>query len=118
MNSPRISGRAQLFIVLLILSQALMSLGQDFLTNGLVAYYPFNGNANDKSGNGNHGLVQGATLTTDRHGVPGRAYYFDGVDDIILATVPVLPIGGQPRTVSIWAKAAPDVFCGTTLVQW
>lgn len=27
------------------------------LGNGLVAYYPFNGNANDESGNGNHGTV-------------------------------------------------------------
>jgi hypothetical protein len=33
------------------------------LTTGLVAYYPFNGNANDASGNGNNGTVYGATLT-------------------------------------------------------
>ena len=38
------------------------------LNNGLVAYYPFNGNANDASGNGNNGTVNGATLTTDRFG--------------------------------------------------
>jgi len=35
------------------------------LTTGLVAYYPFNGNANDASGNGNNGTVNGATLTAD-----------------------------------------------------
>ena len=28
-------------------------------TKGLIAYYPFNGNANDESGNGNHGVVYG-----------------------------------------------------------
>ena len=33
-------------------------------TDGLVAYYPFNGNANDESGNGNHGTVNGAALTS------------------------------------------------------
>lgn len=46
-------------------------------TNGLVAYYPFNGNANDESGNGNHGKVIGTVeLTTDRHGDPKGAYRF------------------------------------------
>ena len=38
------------------------------LQNGLVAWYPFCGNANDESGNGNHGIVNGATLSTDRFG--------------------------------------------------
>jgi hypothetical protein len=37
--------------------------GSAIPTNGLVAYYPFNGNANDESGNGNNGVVYGATLT-------------------------------------------------------
>ena len=35
------------------------------LNDGLIAYYPFNGNANDKSGNENHGIVHRATLTED-----------------------------------------------------
>ncbi len=45
-------------------------------TNGLVAWWPFNGNANDESGNGNNGTVNGATLTTDRNGKQDNAYYF------------------------------------------
>ena len=32
------------------------------LNNGLVAWYPFDGNASDMSGNGKHGTVHGATL--------------------------------------------------------
>jgi len=36
------------------------------LNDGLVAYYPFAGNVNDESGNGNHGTVNGATLSIDR----------------------------------------------------
>ena len=51
--------------------------------NGLVGYWPFNGNANDVSGNGNNGTVNGATLTNDRNGVANSAYSFDGVDDNI-----------------------------------
>ncbi len=53
------------------------------LTAGLVAYYPFNGNANDESGNGNDGVVNGASLTQDRKGNTNSAYSFDGVDDYI-----------------------------------
>jgi gliding motility-associated-like protein len=52
-------------------------------TNGLVGYYPFNGNANDESGNGNNGAVNGAILTTDRCGRPDSAYYFNGIDNYI-----------------------------------
>ncbi len=46
-------------------------------TNGLVAYYPFNGNANDESINTNDGTVIGAQLTTDRNSQPNSAYNFD-----------------------------------------
>ena len=53
------------------------------INDGLVAYYPFNGNANDESGNGNNGTVHEATFTTDRFGNPNNACYFDGVDDLI-----------------------------------
>jgi uncharacterized protein (TIGR02145 family) len=48
-------------------------------TSGLVAYYPFNGNAKDESGNGNDGAVNGAMLTTDRFGDANKAYSFDGI---------------------------------------
>jgi hypothetical protein len=50
---------------------------------GLVAYYPFNGNANDESGNGNHGTVNGATLTEDRFGNENSAYSFDGSSNYV-----------------------------------
>lgn len=45
-------------------------------SNGLVGWWPFNGNANDESGNGNNGSVNGAILTTDRFGNVGKAYDF------------------------------------------
>ena len=53
------------------------------LTDQLVAYYPLNGNANDVSGNGHHGVVYGATLAQDRHGNDDSAYSFDGVGNYI-----------------------------------
>ncbi|MCF8269454.1 MAG: LamG domain-containing protein, partial [Crocinitomicaceae bacterium] len=54
------------------------------LTNGLVGFWPFCGNANDLSGNANNGTVNGATLTTDRFGVANQAYSFDGVNDYVM----------------------------------
>ena len=53
------------------------------LQNGLVGYWPFCGNANDESGNGNNGVVNGATLAEDRFGNAGSAFSFDGVDDYV-----------------------------------
>jgi hypothetical protein len=52
-------------------------------TNGLVGWWPFNGNANDESGNGNNGTVNGAILTTDRFANANKAYSFDGINDFI-----------------------------------
>jgi hypothetical protein len=45
---------------------------------GIVAEYLFNGNANDSSGNGLNGTVNGAVLTNDRFGNANSAYYFNG----------------------------------------
>ncbi len=52
-------------------------------TNGLVGWWPFNGNANDESGNGNNGTVNGATLTADRDGKANSAYSFGGINQWI-----------------------------------
>lgn len=51
-------------------------------TNGLVGWWPFNGNANDESGNGNNGTISGSSLTWDRDSIANSAYYFDGNDYI------------------------------------
>jgi len=47
-------------------------------TQGLIAYFPFNGTADDWSGNWNNGTNHGATLTSDRFGNSRRAYHFTG----------------------------------------
>jgi len=72
-------------------------------TNGLVAYYPFNGNANDASGNGNNGTVNGATLTSDRFGNVGKAYSFNGIsNNIIVQNSPTLQI--NEWSIHAWFK--------------
>lgn len=73
-------------------------------TNGLVAYYPFNGNANDTSGNGSNGTVTAATLTSDRFGDSNTAYSFDGVNSYIDASIANIPKNNAARTISGWFK--------------
>lgn len=51
--------------------------------NGLVGWWPFNGNANDESGNGNHGTAIGASLTDDRFGSPSAAFSLNGVNQML-----------------------------------
>ncbi|WP_205509873.1 LamG domain-containing protein [Longitalea arenae] len=55
------------------------------LTKGLLAYYPFNGNFNDESGNGNNATAKnGAFLTTDMVGKASKAAGFDGINDYLI----------------------------------
>jgi hypothetical protein len=78
---------------------------QSILTNGLIAYYPFNGDANDESGRANNGTVYGATLAQDRFGIPGKCYSFNGVDAYISAPhQSYLNLPGSQSTISIWAS--------------
>ena len=73
------------------------------LNDGLVTYYPFDGNVNDASGNTNNGaVVGGVTLTTDRFGTADSAYSFNGTDGYILADGDGLPT--SERTVSLWFR--------------
>jgi hypothetical protein len=74
--------------------------------NGLVAYYPFDGNANDESGNGHHGTLTNVTLTTDRFG-DSSAYLFTGANSKITTTWQGI-LGNQPRSVSMWVKSEPN----------
>jgi hypothetical protein len=70
----------------------------------LVYHFPFDGDASDTSGNGNHGTVNGATLVPDRHGTANSAYAFDGSSSWIGAPGTALPIGNNARTLSAWVR--------------
>ena len=73
-------------------------------TNGLVGWWPFNGNAIDESINTNDGTVNGATLTADRFGNANKAYSFDGVDDFIQIPNTNLMNGQNGISVSAWCQ--------------
>ncbi len=86
-------------------------------TNGLVGYWPFNGNANDESGNGNHGTVNGATLTSDINNISNQSYSFDGVNDFIsIGNIPVIN-GNNSRSFVAWVKINPGQNGGVIISQ-
>ena len=88
-----------------LISSQLNTIPQISIINGLVAYFPFNGNANDSSGNGNNGIVTNAILTTDRFGKPNSAYNFDGNGDYInCGNKSILNLTGA-ISISVWVLA-------------
>jgi uncharacterized protein (TIGR02145 family) len=76
----------------------------DYLpSEGLVGWWPFNGNANDESGNGNHGAEYGVLPAQDRNGVSSAAFSFGGSQHIEVSNWNALQ-GAEAFSVSFWAK--------------
>ncbi|MEA3408943.1 MAG: LamG domain-containing protein [Candidatus Eisenbacteria bacterium] len=70
-----------------------------------IAYFPFNGNADDESGNGEDGTVNGAVLTTDRFDDADAAYSFNGTDQYIQTP---LTSNMLPLSFSVWFKSSAN----------
>jgi hypothetical protein len=80
-----------------------------FLTDGLVAYYPFNGNANDESGNGRHGVKRGSNVdqmvpSVDRFGTEGASLRFPGNGYVDVRNLGITQPGKSPRSFFFWAR--------------
>ena len=78
------------------------------LAPGLVAYYPFDGNANDESGNGYNGTVISTLPAKDRFGIGNHAYEFDGTSSQI--NIDGLTFANTSFSISFWSKrkSTPD----------
>jgi hypothetical protein len=89
-------------------SSAIVTVGAapvDSLAIGLIAYYPFTGNAIDSTGHGYNGTVNGATLTTGITGTSNSAYHFDGVtQNIGIADATALRLSNTDFTINAWVK--------------
>ncbi|MFH1755600.1 MAG: LamG domain-containing protein, partial [Candidatus Latescibacterota bacterium] len=87
----------------------------------VIAYYPFNGNANDESGNEYHGTIYGASLASDRFGNENSAYGFNGSGDYIISN-PLLPVGNSARSISIWfnttSLSGSNGWLSNTAISW
>jgi hypothetical protein len=84
-------------------SALVVMLLHESITEGLVAFYPFNGNAMDSTSNHRDGVLHGPTLTKDRKESVNSAYFFDGQDDYIsVADHSSLDLTGN-FAISLWA---------------
>src|SRR5690606_20373383 len=75
--------------------------------NGIIAYYPFDGNILDSSGNNLHGNLVGSQLLSanDRHGVPNACYYFDGTNYVSVTDTSQLNFDSHEGfSVSFWMR--------------
>ncbi len=91
---------SRLFFLILLSGVYVVVHSQVNLGQGLIAYYPFNGNANDISGNGNNGIpLNGIQPASDRFGAANSAYYFDGVNDYI--RIPYAPGMNPSNAISV-----------------
>ena len=82
----------------------ILAINADINGQTLVAHYPFNGNANDISGNSLHGEVFGASLVCDRFGKIESAYLFKFGDFIRVSHDSKLSFGNNPFTLTAWIK--------------
>ena len=71
--------------------------------SGNKGYWPFNGNANDESGNQRHGVVYGPQLTADRFGNPASAYQFD---TLLYITTSFNNLNSPSMTLASWARSS------------
>jgi trimeric autotransporter adhesin len=90
--------------VLIFITIVLLSLTHQaqIITEGLIGYWPFEGNANDFSENNYHGTVNGAVLGIDRFNNPNNSYFFDGIDDCIAIYYDAPLNINQSLTISFW----------------
>lgn len=76
------------------------------LSNGLIAYFPFNGSTNDESPNKLNVTNDGATLTKDRNGIDNKAYSFDGEKSSIKVDLDINHEKFKELTISAWVKSS------------
>ena len=89
-------------------------------TNGLVAWYPFNGNVNDESGNNNNGQLTNASLTSDRNNLQNKAFKFDHIGASFSQLskeiyIPYKPTLNQEKiSVSVWVNPKSYFWTGNS----
>jgi hypothetical protein len=100
----------------LVFSSTAQNIPSYIPTDSLVGYWGFDGDANDYSGNGNDGTVNGATLNEDRHGNINSAYSFDGVDDYIeLPYSDIWEFGNDNFSISAWFLTTDSLSKGNII---
>ena len=112
-TSPQLVALNQKYLDLLARYNKIITLINTFpfntISDGLIAYYPFTGNANDSSGFRNNGIVQAANLTTDRNNLANAAYSFNGSSSYIDIPNKFFNNGLNEYSISIWVNPTSNI---------
>ncbi len=109
----------KLFLYFTFSIAGFLAFGQVNLNKGLVAYFPFHGNANDSSINANNGTVTGATLSSDRNNVANDAYsFFTGSKIVVPASSAYNFANMDSFTFSVWIRPSGIDPIGSKLIDF
>jgi hypothetical protein len=86
-------------------------------TSGIIGHWPLDGDAQDKSGNNSHGVIVGATLTSDRLGHDNSAYYFNGNSYIAVPNPTYFDLT-EKLTLAFWVKFGQQNNFGAFISKW
>lgn len=94
-----------------------------YLPYGVIAWFPFTGNAVDSSGHGHTGTVHGTTNAKGRYGAPNTAFYFNGTSDYIYVPpgLPGVEISTDitaSLTISAWVKSQNYSYTSQEQIYW
>jgi hypothetical protein len=109
------------FSLLFLCFFSVLAQAEDTFQYKRVAFYPLDGHANDASGYDKHGVISGASLTSDRFAQQSGAYLFDGKDDYVRITstlqqdADTIFFGNADFALSIWVKQAENQQVGVLM---
>src|SRR5688572_9121695 len=107
----------KLLPVLMLMLLVSVNLVAQIPTNGLIGYWPFNGNANDSTGNGYNGVVTGAIPTTDRLGNSNAAYLFnDSTQFITVTDAAPLRLANTDFTIGFWINQSTNLTTNAAII--
>jgi len=104
-----------IFAMVLVMFPFIGNVASANLEESLVAYYPFDWNANDESGNGNHGTVHGASWAT---GIIGGALDFDGIDDYVIVSDDDTLDLSDGLTIAAWIQSYSNSWGRVIVSKW
>jgi hypothetical protein len=77
----------------------------DFIKDGLIGYYPFNGDVKDYSGHANHAIESNINYVVDRYNHSEGAVHFNGVNDFLMIPQLGKSLVNNEGTIIIWCKS-------------
>lgn len=80
----------------------------EFIKEGLIGYYPFNGDIKDYSGYAYHAVGSNPTFASDRNKHSAGAIHFNGISDFLIIPDFGNTLVHNEGTIVLWCKTEPS----------